>query len=210
MTSSIARRANIALLLTALALAAAGCTDFKRWAYARGDRDAWQQPTRVVESLGIEESDRVADVGSGGGYFTFHLARAVGETGRVIAVDVDQAMNEALEEDVAERGVTNVEVVLGGYDDPRLEPASVALIFTSNTFHHIDDRVAYFRNAAAALAPGGRVAIIDFKPEGFFQKRHATAAETIAEEMESAGYDRVESFEFLERQSFQVFAVRAR
>ena len=49
------------------------------------------------------------------------------------------------------------------------------------------------------------VAIIDFKPEGFFQKRHATPADTIRSEMQSAGYVLAESFDYLERQTFQVF-----
>lgn len=195
---------SLAVALAAV-LFAGGCTDFKRWAYARGNRDAWQQTDRVVQSLELVPGDRVADLGSGGGYFTFHLANAVGENGRVFAVDVDPAMNEALLVDLKERGASNVEVVLAANDDPKLPPASVDLVFTSNTYHHIESRVAYFTGLAEALSERGRVAIIDFKPEGFFQKRHATQAETIRSEMESAGYVVAEDFDYLERQSFQVF-----
>ncbi len=107
--------------------------------------------------------------------------------------------------DVEERGASNVEVVLAAYDDPRLPPTSVDLVFTSNTYHHIEGRVAYFTRVAEALSQRGRVAIIDYKPEGFFQKRHATPAETIRKEMESAGYSLAMDFGYLERQSFQVF-----
>lgn len=204
MTLPMHRRMFCSLLV--VGLLASGCTDLKRWAYASGDRDRWQQSERVVGSLDIGPGDRVADLGAGGGYFTFRLAEAVGSEGRVLAVDVDEAMNAALAQDVADRGVSNIEIVLAASDDPRLAPASVDLVFTSNTYHHIEDRVAYFRRVSKALSDGGRVAIIDFKPEGFFQKRHGTAEETIRNEMDEAGYRLVQDFDYLERQSFLVFA----
>jgi ubiquinone/menaquinone biosynthesis C-methylase UbiE len=204
-TTAISLRRQLALVALAAALLASGCTELKRWAYAGRDRDSWQQPDRVLSTLEIAPGDRVADLGAGGGYFTFRLAQAVGEGGRVFAVDVDEGMNDALREDIAERGATNIEVVQAAYDDPRLALGSVDLVFTSNTYHHIQDRVAYFERVAPALSQGGRVAIIDFKPEGFFQKRHATSSETIRAEMASAGYALVDELDFLERQSFLVF-----
>jgi ubiquinone/menaquinone biosynthesis C-methylase UbiE len=197
------------LLLCAVALLAPGCTAFKRWAYASGDRDEWQQPARVVGMLGIESGDRVADLGSGGGYFTFRLAEAVGADGLVYAVDVDEAMNDALAEDVRERSYANVKIVLGGYDDPRLEPGSVDFIFTSNTYHHIENRVEYFRNAARALAADGRIAIVEYKPEGWFYKRHGTSADDIRSEMLESGYRLISEHDFLEKQHFLVFGAPA-
>ena len=53
-------------------------------------RDAWQRPEEVMEALGIQAGTVVADVGSGDGYFSFHLARRVGSGGRVYAVDIDE------------------------------------------------------------------------------------------------------------------------
>lgn len=187
-------------------LAAAGCTEIKRWAYEGGDRDAWQQPGRVIAALGVQSGDRVADLGSGSGYFTVWLAEAVGDEGRVVAVDVDEAMNEALRADLVAQGIANVDVVLATPEAPGLEPASVDLIFSSNTYHHIDDRVVYFSRLREALAGGGRVALIDFVPDGFWQRLHATDVETIRAEMAAAGYRPIARFDFLERQSFEIFA----
>lgn len=189
-----------------LLLVSPGCTEIKRWAYERGDRNAWQQPARVIESLAIQPGDRVADLGSGSGYFTFRLAEAVGDGGRVLAVDVDEAMNEALREDVETRGLSNIEVVSSDPDDASLDARSIDLVFSSNTYHHIDDRVAYFALLGEALSEGGRVALIDFVPEGFFQRRHSTDVETIRTEMAEAGYTRIAGFDYLERQSFEIFA----
>lgn len=184
-----------------------GCTAFKRLAYEGFFRDRWQQPDRVIESLGLEPGDRVADLGAGGGYFTFRLSDAVEPAGKVYAVDVDAGMIDYLDRRASEEGRENVEVVLAKTDDPLLPEAGVDLIFTCNTYHHIDDRPAYFRNAARYLRPGGRLAIVEYKPGWLsFIFPHDTPGEVIRAELEGAGYQLESSHDFLSRQSFLVFA----
>jgi ubiquinone/menaquinone biosynthesis C-methylase UbiE len=192
-------------------LVALGCGAIKRAGYAPDDRDEWQRPDEVVARLAIEPGDRVADLGAGGGYFTFRLADAVGSQGRVYAVDVDESMTDYLSERAREQGRQNVEVILGEYDDPKLPDGTIDLIFTSNTYHHLEDREAYFENVREALAPDGRVAIIDFNEQegGWFVRTfgHATSKETIVEEMSAAGYRLERDHDDLERQHFLVFTV---
>ena len=189
--------------LLALALLAAGCGAAKRMAYEGFGRDEWQQPERVVADLALAPGVKVADLGSGGGYFTFRLARAVGPTGRVFAVDVDAGMNEHVAGEAADQGLGNVTTVLAATDDPKL-PERVDLLFTCNTYHHLDNRAAYFRAVRERyLAPGGRIAIVEFKPEKF---SHSTARETIDEEMTAAGFRLVKAFDYLDRQHFLVYA----
>ena len=65
---------------------------WKRFAYEGFDRDSWQQPDAVIEALAIRPGSTVADIGAGGGYFSFRLADAVGPNGRVYAVDIDEDM----------------------------------------------------------------------------------------------------------------------
>jgi len=191
------------LLLSALA---SGCgAAFKRFAYEGFDRDDWQQPQRVIEALEIEPGMQVADVGAGGGYFTFKLADAVGAEGKVFAVDVDDDMIAYLREYAAEQGYENVSVVRGEFADPLLQDGTIDLVFTSNTYHHIEDPVAYFAVVRDDLRPGGRVAILDLNEGPFFARDHFTDPDQIAREMEAAGYQRLEHFDFIERQSFQVF-----
>jgi predicted methyltransferase len=186
---------------------AMGCGPLRRLGYGGFGRDSWQQPDRVVESLALSPGAYVADLGSGGGYFTWPLAEAVGESGRVYAVDVDPDMTSHLAEQSREKGYPQVRPILAEFDDPLIPEGGVDLIFTCNTYHHLEAREEYFRRAAKYLRPGGRVAVIEFNGKGWFQWvfPHFTAPEDIRAEMEAAGYRRVADFDYLERQSFQVF-----
>ena len=199
-------RKLLALLAVLAALSSAQCTTIKRHLYERGDRDEWQHPERVIQSLAIQPGQYVADIGAGGGYFTFRLADALGPEGKLYAADVDSGMIDYLETRAAEEGYANVVAVLGEYDDPLL-PGAVNLIFTCNTYHHIEDRVAYFTRAKRYLRPGGRVAIVEYKPMGWFQKifGHYTPGDVIRAEMANAGYELQHEHTFLSKQSFLVF-----
>lgn len=197
------------VLLATAVVSLAGCASLKRWAYEGGDRDSWQKPTTVIASLQLKAGDSVADIGAGSGYFTSHLADAVGPKGRVFAVDIDEDMIALLRQRVADEGRDNVEIIAARPDDPTLPPESVDLIFTCNTYHHIEGRPAYFANIKKYLKPGGRVAVIDLNDKSWFTYllSHWTPPEDIRKEMEAAGYRREVELDFLDYQSFQIFAV---
>jgi ubiquinone/menaquinone biosynthesis C-methylase UbiE len=188
-------------------IVAGGCAKWKKFAYEGFNRDSAQQPGRVIATLDLQPGDRVADLGAGGGYFTFRLADAVGPTGRVYAIDVDPDMIEYLKTRVAADGYRNIEVVAAPEDDPGLPAASIDLLFTCNTYHHLADRTAYFARARSALRPGGRIAIIDMDGSGWFSWLfgHATPADAVRAEMQAAGYQLVQQHDFLDGQSFLVF-----
>lgn len=196
------------LLVVFVALQLVGCGACKRFAYEGFDRDSWQKPDEVIALLGLREGAQVADLGAGGGYFTFKLAEAVGGSGRVYAVDVDDDMLAYLEERVADEGVDNVEVVRGELQDPMLPDGRIDLLFTSNTYHHIRDRPAYFARVLSDLAPNGRVAILELSDHSWFPRTfgHMTPKPIIADEMTAAGFELVDDFDVVERQHFLVFA----
>ena len=206
--SRMRRSATLLFPLVLLTLGA-DCTGFKRWSYEGGSRDEWQSPDAVVAALDLQPGHQVADVGSGSGYFTGRLAKAVSPGGRVFAVDVDADMNAFLEARLREEGVENVEVVLATEDDPGLPPEGIDLLFTSNTYHHLPDRTAYFGKAARYLRSGGRIAIIEYDDEraGWFARAfgHNTPRDTIVSELEAAGYRLVAEPGFLSRQNFLIF-----
>lgn len=206
------RRARVCCnFFLALCLIAAGCARLKQCAYEGLSRDEWQQPEKVIAALKVGPGAVVADLGAGSGYFTFRLAQAAGPGGKIYAVDVDPDMIELLKNKIKEQGAGNVETVLAKPDNPLLPEAGVDLIVTSNTYHHIDNRVAYFSGLRRFLRAGGRIAIIEFDRRGWLQGllRHYTPSEFIQREMEQAGYSLQQSFDFLDRQSFLIFAPKA-
>jgi predicted methyltransferase len=199
-------RTRALAVLVALSLPV-GCGAFKRQSYAGFGRDGWQKPDEVIALLDVGPGDRVADIGAGGGYFTFRLADAVGDTGRVYAVDVDDDMIEYLRERAREEGRSNVEVIRGEFGDPLLPDGAIDLVFTCDTYHHLTDRTAYFAKLRTDLAPGARIAILDFNGTTGFAKwfGHATPRQTIVDELGAAGFRLVGDHDLIDRQNFLVF-----
>jgi ubiquinone/menaquinone biosynthesis C-methylase UbiE len=192
------------------ALLLGGCAGLKQCAYEGLSRDQWQEPQRVIRSLQIRPGAIIADLGAGSGYFTFLLAQAAGPAGKVFAVDVDQGMTRLVAEKAKERGAQNVEVILAKPDDALLPENGVDLVFTSNTYHHIENRVRYFAELRKVLRPDGRVAITEYDRRSWITGllRHYTPPEFIKREMEQAGYRLAQEFDFLDRQSFLIFELR--
>ena len=205
-------RNNIVRLVTVVLLVGltAGCGDLKRFLYEGFGRDGWQQPERVIKALGIRPGEHIADLGAGGGYFTFRLAEATGPAGNVYAADVDAEMIAHLEVRNQEEAYPNLRTVVATYRDPMLPQESIDLIFTCNTYHHVEERYAYFKNLQRFLRAKGRIAIIDFEGKTVFQRLfgHFTPAVDIRREMEVAGYRLVQEFDFLPKQNYQIFMVK--
>ncbi len=193
-------------LLLGIALAVcSGCANLYR--------TSWQQPDRVVKSLNISRGAQVADIGAGGGYFLPYLVEAVGPEGKVFAVDVDPEVVQELRDTVSAAGYTNVEVVLGEFDDPLLPDGAIDLVFLCNTYHHIEDRPRYFSRLQIDLKPSGQIAILDPNADLggfvslFLDEGHTSAAADVSAEMKTAGYRRLQSFDFLRTQIFELFAI---
>lgn len=203
-----ARPRALRVLVLLFALAFAGCTTLKRCAYEGFNRDEWQKPGEVIRALDIKTGDHIADLGSGSGYFTFRLANAVGPGGKVFAVDIDQELNAYVRDRALAEARRNIEVILAKPDDPMLPPSGVDMIFSTNTYHFLENRSAYFANASKYLRPGGRLVIIDFNSRQWFDifGAHYTPGDLIKSEMEKAGYTLQREFDLLPRQHFLVFS----
>lgn len=206
------RYGALSLLLAVFSLGLQACAPSARFAPPpvvnhKGDRSDWQQPDRVVEALKIRPGSIIADIGSGSGYFTLRLAKATGPSGQTYAIDLDRKALQRLINQAAAQGFTNVRGVVGTTKAPLLKPGSIDLAFTSNTYHHIDDPVAYFRGLRSSLKPAGRLVIVDLDRRSFSRQStpHAIARKRILEEMNWAGYRLVEEHRFLEKQSFLIF-----
>jgi len=187
--------------------------DVEQWKRVFDDpaRDAWQKPREVVRALGLRPGMWVADLGAGTGYFSGYLSAAVGPTGAVLAVDTEPNLVSHLRERAGKEALENVTPILASPDNPRLPPGATDLVLVVDTFHHIDDRLAYFRRLARCLKPGGRIAIIDWL-EGDLPvgppPDHKLSREQVIEEMRAAGYVLAEEPDILPYQYLLVFKAR--
>ena len=150
------------------------------------NRDAWQRPAELIAMMELAPGMIVADVGAGLGYFEPHLSRAVGETGRVLALDVDPAELRHRLADLA-----NVEIRQVTPADPGLGEASVDRVLLVDAWHHVAARIEYAKKLWRALKPGGRVYLVD-RPH---DSPHAPPAELrvsatqVLTELSAAGFD---------------------
>jgi len=173
-------------------------------------RDQWQMPEQVLDALEVSPGQVVADIGAGGGYFTEKFSRRVGTNGHVYATDVQPVMIRKLTQRVEQRALTNVTVIRGEFDDPRLPDGSCDLAFFSSVYKEISDRAVYLERLRRALKANGRVAILEYRPDADAPgppKKYRLPEEQVVTELQAAGFRLVERFTFLPREYFLVFAL---
>jgi ubiquinone/menaquinone biosynthesis C-methylase UbiE len=129
------------------------------------DREEWQQPTRIMDALGIGDGSVVADLGAGSGWFTIRLASRVGPNGLVFAEDVQKPMIQAINVRVESLGIKNVRTVLGTASDAAL-PQPVDAVLVVDSYHEWEQPVPLLRNVAKSLKPSARIGIVNFTKEG--------------------------------------------
>ena len=174
-------------------------------------RDAYQKPHEVITVLNLKPGEVIADIGAGSGYFTFRLARHVGDSGRIYAVDVSPDMIVHLNRRIRDLQLKSVVSILAAPDDPLLADASIDRFFVCDTWHHIEDHASYLGLMKKMLKPGGQVVMIDFKnaetPVGPPLEMRIDR-EALVKEMQTNGFRLAAEHTFLPYQYFLVFKVK--
>lgn len=177
--------------------------------FESAERDTWQKPDEVITHLQLRTGDVVVDIGAGTGYFTRRFATVVGLRGKAIGLDIETTMVTHISNEAKKHGIANLTARQVPPNDPQLEPQSVDVVFICDTYHHLQDRVAYARLLATALKPGGRVVIVDFHkrelPIGPPVEWKLTP-EAVTEEFRQAGFQLTRSVDFLPYQYFLEFS----
>ncbi len=159
-------------------------------------RDKYHQPDKVMDIAGIKPGMIIGEVGAGSGYFTFHLARRVGEVGKVYANDISRRALRALSERADREGVSNIETILGEVEDPLL-PSGLDAVFIVNAFHDLAEPVALLNNLVPSLKPDARVVILDRDPAKLKNySSHNLTKDEVLEYVKQSDFelDRLETF----------------
>ena len=174
------------------------------------DRDLWQRPDLIMDSMGIADGSVVADIGAGSGWFTIRLARRVGPQGLVYAEDVQQEMINAISRRVSREGFNNIKAKLGTINDPKLPPQSLDAALLVDSFHEVaaGDRATMLANLAKALKPQGRLGIVDFRLDGTGPgpaPEERVGPDVVLNAAKEAGLKLIRQEVFLEYQYFLIF-----
>jgi SAM-dependent methyltransferase len=137
-----------------------------RWIAAPGFRERrnHESTALLLARLGITGGENVLEIGCGTGALTVPLAAAVGDHGRLVAVDISEPMLGIAHQRVEERGLHNVKLLLGDAQVFEFEPASFDLATSRMGVMFFADPTAAFRNIGGALKPGGRLIFACWAP----------------------------------------------
>ncbi|WP_273566828.1 class I SAM-dependent methyltransferase [Maribacter halichondriae] len=159
------------------------------------DRDTWMKVDQLFKLAEVGEGDKVADIGCHEGYLSFHISKQVGSNGKVFSVDVQEYRLEDLNEYIKERKVSNIEVILGDYDDPKLPEGLLDVVFIVDTYHEMDDYMKILAHVRKALKSDGIVLILEKlkdphkgKSRDAQASSHTLASKYVRQELEEAGF----------------------
>jgi len=126
-------------------------------------REVFARRKEIVAACQIQPGQTVADIGAGTGLFTRMFSEAVGDTGRVIAIDIAQKFLDHVLTTSRDAGQKNVETLLCKADSTELPANTVDVAFICDTYHHFEFPLKTMTSLHRALKPGGRVILIDFR-----------------------------------------------
>jgi precorrin-6B methylase 2 len=130
-----------------------------------GKRIDEERPDIIVAALELKPGMQVADIGAGTGYYSWRMAREVGKTGKVHAVELEQEMLDLIAANMKKQGVANVHGVLGTITDPKLPENSLDLVVMVDVYHEFSHPYEMMQNICRAVKPGGRVVWVEFRLE---------------------------------------------
>ena len=162
------------------------------------ERDKWQKPNEVIKSFNLPLDAVVVEIGASTGYFVMRLAEQV-KNGKIIGFEPSSTMATYLQHRAEELGLKNVDARITKPDGTFELEETADLIFSVDVYHHLKDRITYFSNIAQYLKPNGVLVVIDRTEERVEGQPsgHRVPKEQIKEEMEEAGFELSNEFDFL-------------
>ncbi|MDB6140467.1 MAG: Methyltransferase type 11 [Verrucomicrobiaceae bacterium] len=174
----------------------------------RHEREQEEASLKMREELHLQPGMNVCDMGSGNGYHTIPMAKAVAPGGKAYAVDIQQPMLDMLEAAARQSEVTNIVSVLGAEDSPKLPEASCDLILLVDVYHEFSKPGPMLAGMKKALKPHGQIVLVEFRAEDNevpIKPEHKMSKAQIMKEMTANGFTLSRSFDKLPWQHMMWF-----
>lgn len=170
------------------------------------DRDSWQEPERILDSLNIHEGMIIGEAGAGSGYLTFFLSKKVGDRGKIFANDIQCHGLDEIEDKCAADNIRNITTVLGEEDDPLFPEKQLDMVIMILAFHDFTKPVAWMKNVISYLKKDARLVIIDRDPDKWGSGwDHFMTKKKLLATMEKTEFKLVRIFTFLKRDNIYIF-----
>ena len=131
----------------------------------RSSREQEERTDLLLAALDLQPGEVAADIGAGTGYFSLPMARAVGESGRVLAVDIQPEMLAIIERRMLAEDLFNIEMILGTETDPRLPAGEVDLVLLVDAYHEFSHPLEVMTGVVQSLSAHGRVVLVEYRGE---------------------------------------------
>ena len=174
----------------------------------RSERIQEEEPDVALDAIKLAVGSTVADVGAGSGYMTVRMAKRVGPTGKVYANDIQPQMLSMLRQRLDREKIANVELVLGGYDDPKLPANAIDLILMVDVYHEFSEPQKMLRKMRDSLKTGARLVLFEYRKEDPsipIRPDHKMSVAEAKMEVEAEGFTLSSVDERLPRQHILVF-----
>jgi len=174
----------------------------------REAREREEECSTLLRILNIKTGQAVCDMGSGNGFYTIPIARLVGETGRVLAVEIQPEMLELLAKRAASVNIKNIEPIVGTLTDPKLPEGKLDMVLLVDVYHEFSHPVHMLAAIRKSLKPDGRMVLVEFRaedPKVPIKPLHKMSKDQINQEVPPNGFKLVEQFDGLPWQHVMFF-----
>ena len=160
----------------------------------------------IINTLPIKKGDKILEIGAGGGYYAKIFSKIVGEKGNYYGIDTNKVFIENLNT-IGKSGLKNITGINTLPNEIPDLPKKVDFVFSRNVYHHLENRIDYFRKISDIITIKGKIIIIDYneKLSLFRLSGHYTPKFLIIKELGEAGFLVTQDLGLLNNQSFLIF-----
>ncbi len=172
-------------------------------------REHWQPPEQIMDSIAVKPGMVIGEAGAGHGYFTFYLARRVGEKGKIYANDISQKSLNVIETRSKSEGIKNIETVMGEIEDPLFPEKNLDMIVMVYVLHMLDKPLPFMENLKKYMGISTSLVIIEkdthnerAHPPSFMTKKQ------ILNTIQKSNYKLEKILTFLPRDTIYIFKLK--